>query len=333
MRYGRLGRAERASFERHLLTCPSCLRDVRALESVAEIIRASSPGPKDDLQDRRERTRLLSAYDRELVAPTSRRRTWLVGSLAIAAIVAGVVVSWRVRREAPHVAIVLQEAAAVHAESTAAWSKKWQGNREEIVLEQGTLSIHVEHSLPKSSVLVRLPDGELEDIGTTFSVSVENSRTTGVAVEEGTVVLRLHGRPPVLLDHGAVWTPDMPPANGAAPTAAAISSVLPSSTPPPRPRSPVRSSATTSQASSDFRDAIALLDHGDNREADAALTRFLAKYRRDPRSEDAAYLRVIALQRCGDAPMMKEAARAYLRRYPSGLRRADLERLLGDTAE
>jgi TolA-binding protein len=95
----------------------------------------------------------------------------------------------------------------------------------------------------------------------------------------------------------------------------------------------MRSSATTDQASSDFRDAIALLDHGDNREADAALTRFLARYLRDPRSEDAAYLRVIALQRCGDAPIMKQAARAYLRRYPSGLRRADVERLLGDTAE
>ena len=47
----------------------------------------------------------------------------------------------------------------------------------------------------------------------------------------------------------------------------------------------------------DFRAAVAVLDAGANRQAAAAFARFLVEHPRDPRAEDAAYLRVIALQR------------------------------------
>jgi TolA-binding protein len=57
------------------------------------------------------------------------------------------------------------------------------------------------------------------------------------------------------------------------------------------------------------------------------LAAFLGKYPRDPRSEDAAYLRIIALQRAGDVSGTERAATEYLRRYPSGFRRAEAERL------
>ena len=50
-----------------------------------------------------------------------------------------------------------------------------------------------------------LPDGELEDIGTTFTVSAEDGRTTRVAVQEGSVVLRIHGQPPVAIGPGETW--------------------------------------------------------------------------------------------------------------------------------
>ena len=43
--------------------------------------------------------------------------------------------------------------------------------------------------------------------------------------------------------------------------------------------------------------------------------------------EDAAYLRVIALQRAGDADAMHVAASDYLRAYPNGFRHKDVERL------
>jgi hypothetical protein len=55
-----------------------------------------------------------------------------------------------------------------------------------------------------------------------------------------------------------------------------------------------------------------------------AFASFLAKHPRDPRAEDAAYLRVIALQRTGDSESTRWAAQEYLRRYPEGFRRAEM---------
>ena len=69
------------------------------------------------------------------------------------------------------------------------------------------------------------------------------------------------------------------------------------------------------------------LDRGDNRTAASSFAGFLENHPQDLRAEDAAYLRVIALQRCGDTPGMNEAAEGYLRRYPAGFRRTEMERL------
>ncbi len=49
---------------------------------------------------------------------------------------------------------------------------------------------------------------------------------------------------------------------------------------------------------------------------------------RDPRVEDAAYLRVLALQRAGDEAGLQAAGRDYLRRHPNGFRRSEIEALL-----
>ena len=43
MRDGRLTGAERASFERHVARCPACSSEVRALEALAESLRAEPP--------------------------------------------------------------------------------------------------------------------------------------------------------------------------------------------------------------------------------------------------------------------------------------------------
>ena len=72
---------------------------------------------------------------------------------------------------------------------------------------------------------------------------------------------------------------------------------------------------------------MAVLDSGADRAAAAAFGRFLAKHVRDPRAEDAAYLRVIALQRCGAADEMRRAAQDYLRLYPAWFRHAEMARL------
>ncbi len=336
IRDGRLAGAERASFERHVTVCPACSREVQALEALAESLRA---GPldravADELRVRRERTRLLAAFDSALLAP---RRSWtgghrLLWSAAVAALVVAILVLPRVRRaaEAPAHA----SSAVVHADSTAVWTERMVGERENVVLERGAIWIHVDHSSGEGRLVVVLPDGELEDIGTTFMVSAEDGHTTRVAVQEGHVVLRLRGQAPIALGPGDTWTPDPRP------VASALASVVPSADPAPATRidrgerrtpSP-RSSASmasspASDPSVDFRAAMAALDVGDNHQAAAAFADFLDRHPRDPRSEDAAYLRVVALQRSGDSAGMKHAALEYLRRYPAGFRQADVEPL------
>ena len=183
---------------------------------------------------------------------------------------------------------------------------------------------------PERRLLVILPDGELEDIGTTFSVSADAGRTTRVTVQDGSVVLRLRGAPPLALGAGDSWTPSQP-SPPAAPIVAPSSSsdrslpaprsakLTPSAEPTPGARGP--------DPSADFRAAMSAFDGGNAAHAAALFSAFLSDHPRDSRSEDAAYLRVLALQRAGDSAAMKRAAGDYLRRYPRGFRRAEVEQL------
>src|SRR6478752_5493787 len=125
MRDGRLAGAERVSFQRHLDSCPRCSREVGTLQTLAvHLSDSGSEFDADELHVRRERTRLLAAFDAKLAPP---ERT--------------------------------------------------------------------------------PPDGELEDIGTTFAVSAEAGRTTRVSVDSGSVVLRIRGQAPLSLGAGDTWNP------------------------------------------------------------------------------------------------------------------------------
>lgn len=336
MRDGRLTGAERASFERHLTGCAACSREVHALEVLAESLRASAANRavEDELQVRRERTRLLGAFDRALLAP---RRSWSAGHrllwpAAVAAVVVAIVFLPRLLR--PAETPLPAANAVVHADSTALWTERTVGGRENVLLERGALWIHVDHAAGEGRLLVVLPDGELEDIGTTFTVSAADGHTTRVGVQEGHVVLRLRGQAAIALGPGDSWMPDArpvataqasgPPADPA--TTARVDAVAPTSRSASLPVASA-SSPAGSNPSVEFRAAMASLDVGDNHEAAAAFSTFLAKHPRDPRAEDAAYLRVIALQRSGDGAAMKQAALEYLGRYPAGFRQAEVEPL------
>jgi hypothetical protein len=336
MRDGRLHGAELASFGRHLTACAVCLREVQALEALGEALRAP-PGDEaggDELHAQRERTRLLAAFDRGLITPAHGRgaRRRLLWPAVAAAAVVGLLVFWRARPDAqpaPTAGVV------VRADHTAVWSRRSERRRQEIELRRGALWIKVDHAAGDGPLVVLLPDGELEDIGTTFTVSADGGRTTRVVVHEGRVLLRLRGRPPVAIDPGDTWTPETLPAT--APLAPP-----PATTPPLAPPSPPRTAARARPVSSrapalpdpavHFRAAMAALDAGDNREAAAAFTAFLGRHPRDPRAEDAAYLRVIALQRLGAHAELQRAAAVYLRRHPAGFRRPEVERLTRNPA-
>jgi hypothetical protein len=349
MRDGRLAGAELTSFERHLVSCTACSREAQVLEGLARRLRASRKDGTDELRVRRERTRLLSAFNQSLVAPEGRwkARRSLLAPAALALLALALFVVWRVRAPEPPAAVTAVPGIVVRADSAAVWSERSEGGRKMLVIERGALWIHVDPASETGRLLVVLPDGELEDKGTTFSVSVEDGRTARVAVEEGSVILRLRGQAPVTIGPGNAWTPGVRPAR-APPSAAPAAELAP---PDPAPAEPARAALPPTQArmpspppagstpsaslardatwdaSSDFRAALAALHGGSSRDAAAKFTDFLQQYPRDARAEDAAYLRIIALQRSGDAAAMKEAALAYLRRYPTGFRRAEAEKL------
>jgi TolA-binding protein len=85
--------------------------------------------------------------------------------------------------------------------------------------------------------------------------------------------------------------------------------------------------ANPDEAAALFRASTTTFDSGDACRAAASFAAFLEKYPSDARAEDAAYLRVLAHQRCGDSAATKEAAQEYLRHYPAGFRRAEIEPL------
>jgi hypothetical protein len=349
LRDGRLTGSKRASFQRHATACVACAREVQALSAVAAAVFTSLPPAADELRVRRERTRLLAAFDRKLVAPSraSAARRWAFGFAAIVALTAAVLVVQGARRGERAAGSVEPRRALIHADRTAAWSERIEGDREVVFLERGVLWIHIDHAGGSRRLVVVLPDGELEDTGTTFTVSALASHTTRVAVREGSVVLRLRGQSPVALGPGEAWTPasqsvaliasspssepalqaPSPPAPAPAPSSSNEFAPPPLSVRGPRSRAASVAEAPASDPSIEFRQAVSALQRGDDRGAAAGFAEFLANHPHDPHAEDAAYLRIIALQRHGDRDGMRAAASSYLRLYPTGFRHAEVESL------
>ena len=336
LRDGRIMGAEVARLEAHLGVCPVCAREARMLEAMAEALRLPThAGGADELHLRRERTRLLAAFDASLVpAPRGLKKSWAavaVGVLLLSALLLARVlgrshagmpaVSASASASAP---TALPEPVVIHADTSALWSRRSEGQFEKVFLESGALSIRVQHAGAGQRLLVILPDGEIEDIGTAFSVSAAAGHTTRVTVQDGSVVLRLRGAAPLVLGAGDAWSPAPPPA---APSSASSHEPVrhPSASatvPAPSP------SAIGSDPSADFRAALSALESGDNAGAASLFTAFLGQHPGDSRTEDAAYLRVLALRRSGNSSATRQAALDYLARYPHGFRRVEVEALV-----
>jgi hypothetical protein len=320
-RDGRLTGAARAKFEAHALVCASCAREARALERLADALRNEHGQTEaDELHVRRERTRLLAAFDASLMPPVRVRfpRAWLTVGAILIALLGFVGLRSVFQAQAPSLARVSAPVAVppalarVEAELDARWTRARDDRVERITLESGTLTVRVTPTTPSRRLLVSLPDGELEDIGTVFTVTARAGHTTSVSVHEGRVVLRLRDQPPRQLGAGESWSPSPPPARSA-PSAALR---------PSAPTSPPRADPAAG-----FRAALSALNAAESARAAGLFADFLREHPSDARAEDAAYLRVIALQRAGKHDAMQSAAAFYLSRYPRGFRRAEVERL------
>jgi len=342
-RDGRLTGLDLARFQTHVSHCALCAQEAEALDAFAKSLRSLPAVANDDLRVRRERTRLLAAFDTALVPAPSSIKRWLIPLVAAAVLTALTLTLWhsgpapkRTATVATAAAARPREAIAVRASPESQWSRQVENHRETITLTAGTITVSIDHTLSPRRLRVLLPDGELEDLGTTFSVTATPTATTHVAVQDGTVILRLRGRAPIILGANQAYSPNIaepttetarpfhpsaPAAPAPAPAAPAPPARAVSSVPAPAP------SSATGDAASEFRTALSALNTGNNALAANLFGSFLASHPTAPNAEDAAYLRILALQRAGSMQAMRSAARNYLDRYPSAFRRAEVEPL------
>jgi hypothetical protein len=309
---GRLPEAARAAHETHRQQCSDCAQEQLDLAKLNAQLRARSPlaTNADQLGLRRVRSRVLDAANRRLLrAPRpawkTRARLLLLAALVPLALL------WAGSKllHAPHA-----QPEAVFLRLSPAPGTRYRHERKADVdyvdLEDGQLGVAFTRSL-KRSLVMRVPDGEVRDVGTVFRVTVRAGRTRAVSVSEGAVVLHRPGRSDVFVKAGQhydaageIETPSValpitrPVAQATVGTpAAAISGNSP--TPP---------HAAITRASITRRShAPALVDDAD--------------------AEDRAYLRILALLREGRAAEARIAAREYGHDYPAGFRRAEVERI------
>jgi len=329
-RDGRL--AERGAIDRHLKTCADCRAHADRLDALARSLRALPDVPEDELAAQRARHRLLEAYDAVPVACVGRRGRWIAATAALAASVAVIcLVAARTPTRPPMMSTV--DPIVIDAEH-ARWSRIDDATTTTVRLDDGDARIHVDHRGVSRRLVVLVPDGELDDVGTTFLVRVREGHTVEIAVKDGRVTF-VHGHDaPLLLTGGERWVVHEPvaaasplPSPSPAPTPPAVAPRCISSAPSARIHEGSAAGSAKAPIDDELRDAISSLDAGDPTGASKKLREIVTHYPSDPRAEDAAYLLAIALQRASDTVGARAAARDYLQRFPNGFRRAAIEPL------
>jgi hypothetical protein len=309
---GRLDGPALAAFRQHRTLCPECEHAQRELESLRERLQAESP-LADEVTMRRLRQLMLERVDHALNEQAPRAARWrrLSAALVLAAVGGGLGAHY-----APLGAARTGELAVVRAaDADTKWARRRTGDTEEVRLSDGVLSLLVRRRPGDPRVIVRVPDGEIEDQGTAFRVKVVAGRTAEISVSEGWVVFRRHSQAEVRLPAGSTWTPhpeaphpshdDVRVGSGeSSPPAVPVTTpAAPAPKVRPRPRS--GSAPAKAQTAAPVQsDSLDLED------------------------EDEAYLQLLRLVRRGHDSEARLAAARYLDKFPRGFRRVEVERLV-----
>ena len=309
MRDGRLvGHAQRA-IEVHAETCPDCREERRALDRLGLAL-VKDASIEDEVALRRGRAHLLWSVEAQRLEQAGIRKLAPVAvAAALVALLCGDAVFRATQRPTPAVHV-----ASVTASAGARWDQHLRGSVEQIRLTDGTLKIFVRHSPTDPRVMVRVPDGEIEDVGTAFRVTVQQHETREIAVDDGAVVFHKNGQESVLVKSGSVWNASVPQTLAVAPGVA-----------PPPP--PVRNEPPV------VRHTIAVARHTTTSatatSSAAAVTSSAAlPVAPDTAVEDATYLQILALARHGQSDAARVAAAKYLDEFPSGFRRTEVLRFM-----
>jgi hypothetical protein len=330
LREGRLGPKDAEAAERHAHACDICgAARSRSAELDAWLANAS-PREPSALELRRLRVRMLRSVGVD--PPVERSRVGIRAAVA-AAIVLFVCISiffthrhFAVKN--PTVVISTLPAvvpssnaaqaipdfmATVQAADGARWTQTRNGPVEHVVLEDGALSIGVRHRNDQERLIVDLPDGTLEDRGTTFAVEARGGHTTHVTVIDGAVALRIRGADDVVLRAGSSWPP-IPTTH-----ARSISTASPTASANRQPED---------DGSASYAAAVSLLRRRSYAPAASVFHDYVQAHPQEPDAEDASYLEAVALAQSGDANGAITAAERHLSSYPKSFHRKEASLLI-----
>ncbi len=353
---GRIDALDAASFERHTLQCNECAREAAALRELRESLQRIEPRELSPLEQRRQRAALLRrANELTLTRGEPPHRALVPAAAAVLVALTAIVAVLHWGHSPPPAA---QHAAPIfeaRAVGGASFRDRTQGPFGRVVLASGSLAVHVEHLRHDQRFVVAVPDGELEVHGTRFIVEVDGGHTQRVLVTEGIVALRLSGAAELRLLAGSSWVRPPPSAavhdvlgaaqvddttaekatavvaprraatgkGGAPARAVSATRALPAAA-----RTSPAALAPSPSAGDEFSAAMASFRAGAYLDADERFAIFAAHFQTDPRYEDAAFLRAVIATKRGDAAAAVARARDYLKRFPGGLRRVEMQRLL-----
>jgi anti-sigma factor RsiW len=349
---GRLPPEEGEALRLHLVTCAVCSNEAARFERLSSNLAAlPEPDPSKERVDAGRRRLLDSArrLGQKPSIPVGR-----MAGFALAACAAVMAASFGLERARlrSHELVAGQAAAAAASElvltltpaAGTTWSRASSERAETVHLADGELGVEVSRHGSGRRLLVTLPDGELEDVGTVFSVEVHAGKTRAVSVSQGRVALRLRGRSELLLSAGESFhapdeeagrAPSTPPPSTSGTSTPAASEPAPNGTSATHQatRSGARPTSTNDEAhacpsAALFQDGVQAFKRGEYTTAATLLDRFSSACGRGNHGEDAAYLRMVALARAGRRVDARAQAAAYLSAFPNGFRRKEAEKLV-----
>ena len=360
-RDGRLSEAACTLLEEHVARCEICARERRALAELASRLRSDLPAAPDDLSVRRLRRATLEKANAAWLergqaresSPWARRRPL---SLAGAVVLAGALAAlawWTPWRPAGPTVQVTEGPTA------ADWTRDAAPGVHRVVLREGAIELRIERQMSDAPFFVVVPDGEIQDVGTVFRVEVKSGATTAIDVTEGAVVFRRPDHPDVRVGAGEHWPHPIPAGAGGAgarePGSAPNGAPAPATTgeapgtqttsapdapgasatgaaPSEHPAPPGAATTTPTASALTAKPAATAASAASAKPAATTASAAAAKPAASSKpatsgglEEDLAYLRVIALLRDGRREEARLAAKEYLRRFPRGFRRVEVE--------
>ncbi len=183
----------------HLSTCAACQAEAASLLKLSldlSSLRTALPVDRDALA--RAREVVLSSA----LVPRRAIRWQRLAVAAAVLVVSGVGAMVAFERSAPTPETRIQAT----DEGAARWTIDSRNDSEAITLTEGTLRLSVTRPTNGKQVVVHVPDGTIEDIGTVFHVVVANGATQEVRVDQGAVRLSLTGFGVVEVHAGEHWS-------------------------------------------------------------------------------------------------------------------------------